>query len=266
MFRATRQLEGVGQQPFIDSYHMVEMEVEAVEWELNSPAVTFRRLTRTGLSRRHSGVWIASSATSDQMMGIDPIHPLAELHDTCPSGCEIFYSEEYADFLGLQEEQARMLLIGLTNSGYVDLDLATRYCEVKPRAERHIKARKGSSTTMYSPLFQPAQLHDKCLAQPQQFEVGMKGIGRFGVSEAQDVKIVPDGGELALGKNRSLSSMASSKRGSLNWQARALSLTTTRSSWKCGKQNRCASRRKSMANTMHTATRPCVGWRAPSKR
>ena len=31
----------------------------------------------------------------------------------------------------------------------------------------------------------------------------MKGIGRFGVSEAQDVKSVPDGGELALGKNRS---------------------------------------------------------------
>ena len=32
LFQATRQLEGVGQQPFIDSYHMVEMEVEAVEW------------------------------------------------------------------------------------------------------------------------------------------------------------------------------------------------------------------------------------------
>ena len=28
----------------------------------------------------------------------------------------------------------------------------------------------------------------------------MKGIGRFGVNEAQDVKIVPDGGELALGR------------------------------------------------------------------
>ena len=43
--RATRQTEGVGQQPFVDTYHAVEMEVEAVEWELNGPSVEFRRLT-----------------------------------------------------------------------------------------------------------------------------------------------------------------------------------------------------------------------------
>ena len=48
-------------------------------------------------------------------------------------GVKSFYSEEYADFLGLQEEQARMLLIGLTNAGYVDLDIAALH-EVKPRA------------------------------------------------------------------------------------------------------------------------------------
>ena len=206
LFRATRQLEGVGQQPFMDTYHMVEMEVEAVEWELGSPAVEFRRLTS---DRPEPAAFRSLDCFErdvyDQMMGIDPIHPLAELaRYMSKRGVSSFYSEEYADYLGLQEEQARMLLIGLTNAGYVDLDIATRYCQVKPRAERHIKARKGvidhDVLAFYS---NPRHSSTNAMLSLNNLRLEMKGIGRFGVSEAQDVQIVPEGGELALGKNRS---------------------------------------------------------------
>ncbi|MDA0939538.1 MAG: hypothetical protein O2990_00915 [Bacteroidetes bacterium] len=206
LFRATRQTEGVGQQPFIDTYHAIEMEVEAVEWELNSPSVVFRRLTS---DRPEPAAFRSLDCFEldvyDQMMGIDPIHPLAELATyMARRGVTSFYSEEYADFLGLQEEQARMLLIGLTNSGYVDLDVATHFCEVKPRAERHIKARKGvidyDVLAFYS---NPNQSSTNAVLSLNNRRLELKGIGRFGVSEAQDVKIIPDGGELALGKNRS---------------------------------------------------------------
>ena len=205
-FRATRQLEGVGQQPFVDTYHAMELEVEAVEWLLNGSAVKFRRLT----SDRPEPAAFRSldcfeSDVYDQMMGIDPIHPLAELaRFMARTELTSFSSDQYADFLGLQEEQARMLLIGLTNAGYVDLDIATRMCDVKPRAERHIKARKGVidhdvlafySNPLRSPINATLSLNNKRLA--------LNGIGRFGVSEAQDVKIIPYGGELTLGENRS---------------------------------------------------------------
>jgi hypothetical protein len=206
LFRATRQAEGVGQQPFIDTYHAIEMEVEALEWELNSPSVVFRRLTS---DRPEPAAFRSLDCFEldvyDQMMGIDPIHPLAELATYISRrGVTSFYSEEYADFLGLQEEQARMLLIGLTNSGYVDLNVATHYCEVKPRAERHIKARKGvidfDVLAFYS---NPNQSYTNAVLSLNNRRLELKGVGRFGISEAQDVKIIPDGGELALGKNRS---------------------------------------------------------------
>ena len=206
LFRATRQVEGVGQQPFIDTYHAVEIEVEAVEWKVNGPSVEFRRLTS---DRPEPAAFRSLDCFErdvyDQMMGIDPIHPLAELaRYMSRRGVMSFYSEEYADFLGLQEEQARMLLIGLTNAGYVDLDVATHFCEVKPRAERHIKARKGvmdhDVLAFYS---NPMHSTTNAVLSLNNRRMELKGIGRFGVSEAQDVKIVPDGGELALGKNRS---------------------------------------------------------------
>jgi len=204
-FRATRQTEGVGQQPFIDSYHGLEIEVEAVEWVVDGPSVEFRRLT----SDRPEPAAFRSlncfeADVYDQMMGIDPIHPLAELATyMARRGVKSFYSEEYADFLGLQEEQARMMLIGLTNAGYVDLDVSTRYCEVKPRAERHIKARKGvidyDVIAFYS---NPVGSSTNALLSLNNLRLALKGIGTFGVSEAQDVRITPDRGEVALGKNR----------------------------------------------------------------
>ena len=139
------------------------------------------------------------------MMGIDPIHPLAELaRYIARRGVKSFRSEEYADFLGLQEEQARMLLIGLTNAGYVDLDIATRYCEVKPRAEKHIQARKGEIDYDVLAFYSnPQHSSTNAILSLNNRRLSLKGIGRFGVSEAQDVRIIPKGGELALGENRS---------------------------------------------------------------
>jgi hypothetical protein len=204
-FRATRQTEGVGQQPFIDTYHALEVEVEAVEWVVGGPSVEFRRLT----SDRPEAAAFRSldcfeADVYDQMMGIDPIHPLAELATyMARRGVNSFYSEEYADFLGLQEEQARMMLIGLTNAGYVDLDVATRYCEVKPRAERHIKARKGvidyDVIAFYS---NPSGSLTNAVLSLNNRRLALKGIGTFGVSEAQDVQITPDRGEVFIGENR----------------------------------------------------------------
>ena len=205
-FRATRQIDGVGQQPFTDTYHMVEMDVEALEWPLNSPSVEFRRLTSNRPEpAAFRSVDCFERDVYDQMMGIDPIHPLAELKRYMSKrGVKSFYTDEYADFLGVQEEQARMLLIGLTNAGYVDLDIATRYCQVKPRAERHIKARKGlidhDVLAFYS---NPRLSATNAMLSLNNLRLEMKGIGRFGVSDAQDVKIIPEGGDLALGKNRS---------------------------------------------------------------
>ena len=113
LFRATRQVEGVGMQPFVDSYHGIEVEAEAVEWRLDGPVVEFRRLAEVAPSPVVPQFGLFEKDVYDQMMGIDPIHPLAELSRyTNRRGVDSFYASEYADFLGLQTEQAEMILVG----------------------------------------------------------------------------------------------------------------------------------------------------------
>ena len=204
LFRATRQVDGVGMQPFVDGYHGIEVEAEAVEWRLDGPVVEFRRLAGGGAEAgAFRSLDCFEKDVYDQMMGIDPIHPLAELSRyTKRRGVDSFYASEYADFLGLQTEQAEMILVGLTNVGYVDLDLATGFCQVKPRAVKHMLCQKGACDHDVLAFYSRPRGTVYATLSLNNLRMSLKGIGQIAVSEAQDVQIVPDGGEIALGEDR----------------------------------------------------------------
>ena len=59
--------------------------MEAVEWKLNSPAVTFRRLTSDRPEPAAPEFGLFERDVYDQMIGIDPIPPSRSLRGTCPS-------------------------------------------------------------------------------------------------------------------------------------------------------------------------------------
>ena len=126
VFRATRQKDGVGMQPFVDSYHALEFEVEVVEWSTEGSIVEFRRLTG---GRQEPAPFRSLDSfvrgNYDAMQGVDNIHPLSRLSGFVNSvGVGFFYSDEFADHLGLPEEEARLMLIRMTNAGYVDFNTA----------------------------------------------------------------------------------------------------------------------------------------------
>ena len=205
VFRATRQEDGVGLQPFVDSYHALEFEVEVVEWPVNGSIVEFRRLT----SGRQEPAPFRSVDSFvrrdfDAMRGMDSVHPLSRLAGYLKkSGAVVFGSDEYAAHLGVAEEQARLMLIRLNNAGYVNFDVATRDCEIKPRLQRHMDARSGKVD--YDVLAfnsNPGGSVTNATLSLGNRRLLLRGIGRFNLSEAQDVNIIPDKGLLSIGRNR----------------------------------------------------------------
>ena len=132
----------------------------------------------------------------DQMMGIDPIHPLAELALHQPTWGRSFYASEYADFLGLQTEQAEMILVGLTNVGYVDLDLATGFVKSNPAPSNTCCAKKAlETTTCWRSI--PGRGHGVRHAEPEQPSHVPQGHRPNRGERGPGRQIVPDGGEIA---------------------------------------------------------------------
>ena len=95
-----------------------------------------------------------------------------------------------------------MILVGLTNVGYVDLDLATGFCQVKPRAVKHMLCQKGARDHDVLAFYSRPRGTVYATLSLNNLRMSLKGIGQIAVSEAQDVQIVPDGGEIALGEDR----------------------------------------------------------------
>ena len=203
LFRATRQVDGVGMQPFVDGYHGIEVEAEAVEWRLDGPVVEFRRLAGGGAEAgAFRSLDCFEKDVYDQMMGIDPIHPLAELAVHQPTRGRFVLCFGVCRFPGAPNRASRDDSGGLTNVGYVDLDLATGFCQVKPRAVKHMLCQKGARDHDVLAFYSRPRGTVYATLSLNNLRMSLKGIGQIAVSEAQDVQIVPDGGEIALGEDR----------------------------------------------------------------
>jgi hypothetical protein len=203
-FSFLRPEEGLGQQPFYDSFHEVDIQVEGLFWEKGSPTVTFGPLIRSSISSGivASGDFFKKEAF-DAMMGISGIHPLVELNDFLrQTGRMAFTTQDYALFIRLGETQARMILLDLANSGYVTLDPETWYCTVEEKTLRHLANNSGrkdydvlrfSSNVKGMPNAELSLLSNRLTVQ---------GIDRIQLSDSQSVVIYPREGRVILKENR----------------------------------------------------------------
>ena len=95
------------------------------------------------------------------------------------------------------------MLIDLTNSGYVNLDVSTRRCKVTPKMNRHLEARRGNSDfdvlAFYSNPYQSAT---NATLRLDNRKLELEGVSGVRVSDAQDVLIFPRGGRVDIEENR----------------------------------------------------------------
>ena len=123
-----RTEEGLGPQPFKDSYHSLVLDCDVLAWKMNENRI--RLEGPPGASRSRAILFSEDFFDEDvyrDMQGIDPVHPLVRVYqhvrDTQDS---TFTSRELAASLRLSEEKTRMLMIRLAHLGYLDMDLRER--------------------------------------------------------------------------------------------------------------------------------------------
>jgi hypothetical protein len=110
-----RERDGLGMRPFVDTYHDVVFDADAVSWVLEAPSVEIGSLESTTDRRasfRSSDFFRIQSF--EAMKGIDPVHPLVELMQFVrATGAMEFSAAPYGRQIGLSETQAQMIFIRL---------------------------------------------------------------------------------------------------------------------------------------------------------
>ena len=199
-----RTEDGIGMQPFYDSYHNIEFAVEAVSWRIGDPTVNMGSLLQdsrgVGMFRSISNFDINNY---NAMMGIGSIHPLAELwHFIKNRNGDGFYLSEYAYHLRLNPATVKLMLINLALEGYISYNKDDEWCVWLDKADDHRLCKKGARDFDVISFRSEVPTGSNAVLGLSNLALEINGLNVFRVSDAQDVVIVPKDSNKSMSEDR----------------------------------------------------------------
>lgn len=204
MLSLTRSEEGISKAPFINTYHNVDMYFEALSWNIDDP------LIKMGAAQGSSQHYAAFESNTffkkkrfESLMGLSSNNPLQEIRAYATSiKSDEFYAKDLAYFHRMSEEQWHAVLIDLNNKGFVEYDLNTHYVKVRPKLYWYVFNNVGKRD--YDVIQFSSQVQGGSNAQLSllNYDLSLKGVENFILSDSQQVNIIPNKGELVVKKNR----------------------------------------------------------------
>jgi hypothetical protein len=200
----SRTEEGLSSSPFTNTYHQVEMYFEALYWKLGDPMMELGNLIgSTQLYAAFESADYYKKARYSALMGISSVHPLPRIRDLGKKyGRDYFFANELAEQERLSIEQTHLMLIDLSNKGFVGYDMQTQFCTIKPKLYQTLEANAGKRD--YDIIQFNSEVGKGQNAQLNLINYNMliKGVKRINLSDSQKVTVLPANEEVLLKKNR----------------------------------------------------------------
>jgi hypothetical protein len=203
--KAVREREGLSRAPYYNTYHRLEMDFEAMYWNIDEPKIQFQMIMGPGSegSATFTSTNYYSQFQFDKVRGIDETHPLIALRNCAQQmGSRIFTALDFAKYRKIQVEQIRNQLVMLAIQGYIYYDPEADKIFVKDKVYDFIAA--SSKKTDYDVI----QFNSVITAESNatlsliNFDLKMRGVSRIFLSDSQMVQIFPFEQEILIKKNR----------------------------------------------------------------
>ena len=208
-----------GDGPFHDYFHGLDLFIEAMYWNIDSPIVDFRRMEGVNPNSEGDVVSVNYFRFEDfkKLQALDGTHPMIRIEGFLKGFDNVdrqvhFYSGDLASYLGYPIEQVISLLLKLQAEGYMEYDTETKWVTALPRFFDVIDSYRESID------FDVIKLHSFTTnRQPNvRLDLATNDLLVFGItSQIEDVKgsaislsdrkrvvIVPDNGRLVFMKDR----------------------------------------------------------------
>ena len=200
--------EGLSKGPFLNTYHGVDIYVDAIYWNIDDPLLTMGAIK--GSSNQLAvleSVDFFKKERYKAMMGFQDTHPLVKIKDFSKAyGVDKFHVSELAQFIRMGSDQIDLLLIDLNNKGFVQYDIATKMCEIRPKLLEYVSASGGNRD--YDVLQFASDTrgrNENAQLNLVNYDMLIRGVGRVNLSDSQNVVIIPSNEEITLRKGRDFS-------------------------------------------------------------
>jgi len=197
--------KGLGESPFYDSYHNMEVEADIIEWKINKPFLTLRMTINAVDPAQFRSDNFFSKGKYQKVKGILERNPLKQLYEYAQRFNSMVVSDRnMADFMGIQFSNMRRMLVRLAQQGFISYYMNDGEFIIKDKLVHYIKADK--KLTDYDNILlksnEPNANNGKLYFNTG--ELKLDGIKSTTLSDKQNVHIYPRNQELTILENRDM--------------------------------------------------------------
>ena len=208
-----------GDGPFHDYYHGLDLFIEAMYWNVDSPLVDFRRMEGVNPNSEGDVVSVNYFRNEDfkRLQGLDGTHPMVRMEKFLSGFSNVdrqvhFYAGDLASYLQYPIEQVISMLLKLQAEGYVEYDNETKWVIALPRFFDVLDSYRENID------FDVIKLHTATTGKQPNVRIDLstndllvygitsqiEGVNgsAISLSDRKHVVIVPDNGRLVFTKDR----------------------------------------------------------------
>lgn len=202
-----RSEEGLSKAAFHNTYHNIDMYFEALYWNIDDPLMKMGALDG---SVQHYAAFESTNYFKkkryDSMMGLSFNHPLFEIKEYAGKmKTQEFYAKDLAIFHHYSEEQIHPMLIDLNNKGFIKYNINTHLVKVQPKLYWFIENNIGKRDYDVIQFSTDVASGHNAQLSLLNYDLMLKGVENFQLSDSQKVSILPLNKELIVKKNRDFS-------------------------------------------------------------
>ena len=202
-----RDNKGLARSPYYNTYHEIDMNFEALYWDIDHPRMEFKRLRGIGSESKANfeSTDYYRKNRYDKIQGMAPVHPLVELRQFSKKNADTreFWTYELSNFLRAPIEDVRQSIMHLANMGFIDYNYAEDRSYIKDKTFEYLLDNAGRRD--YDVIkFNSVTSDNKTNASLNllNYNLNMNGVSSIFLSDSQNVYIYPAAQKIVLKKNR----------------------------------------------------------------
>lgn len=235
-----RSRNGIGEAPFQDSYHKLDIYVPKISWKKDADLIAFTYDFGTSQEQRY-GTFESQSYFDaqlyDRLQAMESTHPLVSLANySYKYDKQTLNAGEAATAMGKTIDQAKSTLLTLSSLGFISYDSELNTVVINPKLDNFVKAKAGKidfDNIVFTTDFRPKELSgysadqiekdqylkdlDKLFKKQNEerrlmqnfaelnlatLELDLEAVDRVLISANKNAVVFPQNGDVKVKKNR----------------------------------------------------------------
>ncbi|NVO02474.1 MAG: hypothetical protein HXX09_07190 [Bacteroidetes bacterium] len=198
-----REENGLSETPLTDSYHDIDMYVEAVYWQMDKPKIDFKMIKGVGTesSARFESDYYFSEPRYERIQGIDEKNPIQVLKDlSVKKNSKILTINDIAKYMTMNDELIIAMCVRMATKGFLMYNAEDKIVTLKDRLFDYINyhnKRKDYDVIQFKSEISGAANASLNLLN---FDLRLRGVKSVFLSDSQSVYIYPTERRILLKK------------------------------------------------------------------